>query len=259
MAYATNGDVKIYYESWGEGFPLILAHGAGGNAAIWFQQIPFFSRKYRVIAFDHRGFARSPCPPDAFTVPAMVDDLRAIMDQEGIDEAALVCQSMGGWTGLNMALESPERVRALVMSHTPGGIRNDEIDEIRQNAQQNLGALDSPFAHWALAPDFHETNVDMANLYNQISAFNTELDMERLTGALFQPFDLARLDDFTVPTLFVTAHRDRVFPAAMIEAVARAVPGAGYKVVSNAGHSSYFETPDEFNQAVDAFLTTTLA
>jgi len=254
MPYAINGDIRIYYETYGDGFPVVFAHGAGGNAAIWWQQIPHFSAGYKVIAFDHRGFARSPCPPEAFDAGAFTDDLRAILDREGIETAALVCQSMGGWTGLPMALESPERVTALVMSHTPGGIRNDEIDEIRQSAG-DLTPLPSPFDHWALAPDFYEKNVNAANLYNQISLFNTELDMDRLRRALFTPFDLTRLDSFTTPTLFITANGDRVFPARMIQKVAALVPGAQCKVLGDAGHSSYFESPDEFNSAVDEFLS----
>jgi pimeloyl-ACP methyl ester carboxylesterase len=99
MSYGENGSAKIYYESYGEGPALIFAHGAGGNASSWWQQVPHFADRYRVITFDHRGFGRSICPDEALDIKCFVDDLVCIMDTEVIDTATLVCQSMGGWTG----------------------------------------------------------------------------------------------------------------------------------------------------------------
>ena len=58
--------VSIYYEVHGSGSAVVFAHGMGGNAMSWWQQVPHFARRYRVISFDHRGFARSPCPAPEF-------------------------------------------------------------------------------------------------------------------------------------------------------------------------------------------------
>lgn len=254
MPTVFNQECDIYYETYGEGEPLILLHGAGGNTACWWQQIPFFAKDYKVITFDHRGFARSKVDNKLFDVKYFTDDLRAIMDKEKIDSARLVCQSMGGWTGLGLALESPERVKALVMSHTPGGIATDETEKIRKDKYKSRSLPDSPYAHWALAPDFHQNDVNAANLYNQIGLFNTELDMEKLGAMLFKPLDLDRLKNFKVPTLFITASQDQVFPAAMIVKVAEQVSDARVEVLGDAGHSSYFESPDLFNETVGNFL-----
>ena len=104
MSYAENSNARIYYESYGNGPALIFANGAGGNASSWWQQVPHFVDRYRVITFDHRGFGRSICPDDQLDFNYFVDDLICIMDTEGIHSAILVCQSMGGWTGMGMAL-----------------------------------------------------------------------------------------------------------------------------------------------------------
>ena len=254
MSYAKNGSIDIYYETYGEGEPLIFAHGAGGNAACWWQQIPCFSEHFRTIAFDHRGFARSHCSKEAFDVKYFADDLRALMDKERIESAPLVCQSMGGWTGLSMALTSPERVRALVMSHTPGGISSAKIKSIREKVIRERKPLTSSFAHWALARDFPEKNIAAASLYNQLGFFNTELDLPVLREQLLEPRVSEMPEDFTIPTLFITANQDQVFPVELIECAAAMVPGATVKVLGDAGHSSYFEVPDLFNQTVFEFL-----
>lgn len=254
MPTVFNEGCDLYYETYGEGEPLILAHGAGGNTACWWQQIPFFADHYKVIVFDHRGFSRSKVDAALFDIKYFTNDLRAIMDKEEIESARLVCQSMGGWTGLGLALESPEKVKALVMSHTTGGISSDETDKIMKDKMKSRSLPDSPYAHWALAPDFHQKNINAANLYNQIGLFNTELDMEKLGSMLFKPINLDRLQNFDIPTLFITANQEQVFPAEMIIKVAELVPGAKIENLGDAGHSSYFESPDLFNETVSKFL-----
>ncbi len=254
MPYARNGNVKLYYETYGAGEPLVFAHGAGGNAACWWQQIPYFSTRYRVIVFDHRNFARSPCSKEEIGLEHFVPDLEAILDKESIDQTLLVGQSLGGWTGMGLALRCPDRVRALVMSHTPGGISNPAIAAVRDQAISRLPPLTEPFAHWALAPDFHRRNPALANLYNQISAFNTEFKVEDLVKAMWEPLDPALFANYKTPTLFITARQDQIFPPALIELVAAQVPGARVKVLADGGHSSYFEAADLFNAALTDFF-----
>jgi pimeloyl-ACP methyl ester carboxylesterase len=70
------------------------------------------------VAFDHRGFGRSTCAPEAIDPRHFASDLEAILDAAGVRRAALVCQSMGGWTGLPFAIAHPERSAALVLAGT---------------------------------------------------------------------------------------------------------------------------------------------
>ncbi len=85
--YATSSVTKIYYEVAGEGPPILFAHGAGGNAAIWFEQIAPFSTRYTCIAFDHRCFARSPVDPASISIPQFRDDAIAVLDAVGTERA----------------------------------------------------------------------------------------------------------------------------------------------------------------------------
>ena len=91
MPSTRNNNLEIYYETHGlteASAPAILfAHGAGGNAASWWQQVPQFSVDHRVVTFDHRGFGRSKCAPDDFHVRHFEDDARAVLDAAGVDRA----------------------------------------------------------------------------------------------------------------------------------------------------------------------------
>ena len=123
MPFVNTDNAKVYYETHGEGPPVVLAHGAGGNTLVWWQQIAHFARRHKVVAFDHRGWGRSQCAPEHKHARYFADDMRAVMDDAGVERAAVICQSMGGWTGMQFTLANPERVSCLVLSGTPGGVQ----------------------------------------------------------------------------------------------------------------------------------------
>ena len=256
MAFVDSGPAKIYYEplSDGERPWIVFAHGAGGNAASWWQQVPYFYDEYNTLAFDHRTFGRSACPLEAFDPGAFAADLKAVLDAEGIDRAALVCQSMGGRTGLQFSLENPDRVQALVMSHTIGAITTDEIVEARRIANESRAEADPPFGSWAVAHDFHLKDRAKSHLYNRIQAFNLNADRSRLSTAQAAPVTPADLEGFNVPTLFVTADKDALIPPNIVKMAAQFIEGSRVVNLGDAGHSSYFETPDAFNEVVHGFL-----
>lgn len=258
MAAVNSGGVDIHYDVYADGDRpwLVFAHGAGGNAACWWQQVPYFYRNYNLVTFDHRGFGRSRCSLEQFREAHDVADLEAILTVLGIERAALVCQSMGGWTGLRFALDNPHRVTALVMSHTYGGIRADAIADAR-DATAERGFPSEPFGHWALALDLPERNATLAHLYRTIGEFN--VDFNAFGGVqAFLDLDLGvdpeELDGYDVPTLFVTADQDVVIPPVAIEAAHALTPGSELINLGDSGHSSYFEIPDVFNRAVARFL-----
>ena len=126
MPFVNTDNAKIYYETQGEGPPVVLAHGAGGNTLVWWQQIAHFARRHKVVAFDHRGWGRSQCAPEHKHARYFAGDMRAVMDDAGVERAAVICQSMGGWTGMQFTLANPERVSCLVLSGTPGGVQTPE-------------------------------------------------------------------------------------------------------------------------------------
>ena len=120
------GKFSLYYERVGAGAPIVFLHGLGGNHLSWWQQVPYFMRSFECVTVDQRGFGLSPDPDGVFN-RAHSSDLGALLDYLKIDKAVLVGQSMGGWTIVGYALEHPERVAAMVMADTPGGIFTPEM------------------------------------------------------------------------------------------------------------------------------------
>ena len=108
-------DARIRYEITGEGPAIIFAHGLGGNLMSWWQQVAHFAPRYTCIAFSHRGFFPSTAPAEGPDPAAYAADLAALVDELGLGDIRIICQSMGGWTGVEYALLRPGRVKALVL------------------------------------------------------------------------------------------------------------------------------------------------
>ena len=247
-------DVPIYYETKGAGPALVFAHGAGGNAAIWYKQIAHFANHYQVITFDHRCFGRTPVPTEPFSVHDFRDDLLAILDELGVDQAHLVGQSMGGFTVLRTALDAPDRVRSLTMSATGGGIVNPNPTP----ALKNLTAGQDGNSRGVLATMSKASAEDpeLMQSYESINNFNVNFSWSRLATLLGKDdvIALEQLSQVQVPTLFVAGAEDPLFPAELLSSYVPHFANARIEVVANAGHSPYFEQPEIFNQLLSDHL-----
>jgi pimeloyl-ACP methyl ester carboxylesterase len=119
----------IVYEITGSGPALLFAHGLGGNHFSWWQQLPVFARTHTCIAFSHRGFAPSTIPSGAPDPHDYAGDAAALLDHLEIDRVVHVGQSMGGWTGVELALNHPDRLAGLVLACTTGSLSFDGFDD----------------------------------------------------------------------------------------------------------------------------------
>ena len=253
MPHAAREDASLYYEVHGAGPAIAFAHGAGGNTLIWWQQVPFFAREHTVVTFDHRGYGRSRCAPEAFHAREFGRDLRAILDAAGVARTALVCQSMGGWTGLRFAVESPERVSCLVLSGTPGGVFTPKIEESFFRVGR-IAATEGIRARPALAPDFPARQPELTHLYDQIGAHNPGLPRAGLATLAQARVEPAELAGYRVPTLMISGEHDQLFAPDVLKEAAALIPGCKLVSFPGTGHSPYFEAAPRFNALVADFI-----
>src|SRR2546428_8368941 len=121
MATISIGDVELYYESHGDGPPLMLVSGLNGVASFWVKQVPVLAKDFRVIVHDHRGTGQSTHSRIGYSVDQMAADVLKLMDALGIGSAHVAGHSTGGAIGQILAEDHPARVRSLVLSATWAG------------------------------------------------------------------------------------------------------------------------------------------
>ncbi len=247
---------KLYYEVIGEGgVPLVLSHGAGGNHAVWFQQVATFAKDRTVVTWDHRGYGRSSDHANRSGPEVAAGDLLAILDHLGIAQADLVGQSMGGWSVVGAVLQRPAIARRVVLADTLGGFVSDAIAAgLAQGRRAPLVAGDRLGLHPAIDPGFARRSPELAHLYQSLGRMGSadpEVMLPRLWAVTHQPEEAAGL---SMPVLCVVGDRDPLFPPRSIRALAELLPDARVVEIPRAGHSPYFEFPDAWNSAVRWFL-----
>jgi len=246
------GPSRIYYETYGEGLPVLLAHGVGGNHASWFNQIPTLAKSYRPITFDHRAFGNSD-DDEGIGRTAFVDDIARLLDALEIDRAVLVGQSMGGGSTAAFTCRWPDRVRALVHCDSLAAVKLDEpyaSELVAVNAATyNFSQVERVLGRTTLANEPERTL-----LYLQIASFNS-VSLKTVKGAP-APWSPRELAATGTPVLFVAGEEDVICPPPLIRAMHSQVPGSRYVEIPRAGHSAYFEQPEAFNRELLAFLQT---
>lgn len=141
---STDDGVRLYYEEAGSGTPVIFVHWFAGNRRSWEPQMRYFSRRYRCIAFNARGWPPSDVPQDVarYSQARAVDDICSVLDGLQIDKAHIVGLSMGGLATLHFGLTYPSRARSLLVAGAGYGSEPGEREKFRAEAAVNAARLE---------------------------------------------------------------------------------------------------------------------
>lgn len=245
---------RIWFETAGVGPDLVLCHGLGGNGAVWFQQIPYFARNYRVITWDQRGFGRSSNLKRKQGPLSAVSDLLALLDHLAVPRAHLIGQSMGGWAALGAALAAPERIASLVLACTTAGIPVDR-DSVTRPAPPPQGHALPLGVHPAIGNRLPQLDLARAYLYQALGTFGDRPSDAEFMGILAgTSFDADALRSLGTPTLMIGGELDPLMTPALLRDASAYLSHSTVVEMTGRGHSPYFEDPDAWNAVVGEFL-----
>jgi len=247
---------KIFYkDSAGSGAPVIFLHAFTGSAEVWEHQIPAFTRAgYRFIAYDRRGFGRTTADANGPASTA-ADDLLALVDHLKIRKFHLVGTAAGGFVAIDFALSYPERLRSFTLLCSTGGIQDqDYVDATRRMRPEGFDKLPRSFLE--LSPSYRFANPEGLARWSEFERTNRAPEAVRGPA---QPsknrVTLALLERIKTPTLVIAGDADLYAPPALMRRIADHIPGAQFTVIPDAGHSVWWELPDQFNRTVLAFIS----
>ena len=252
----------MFYTEAGHGEPLILIMGFGGDHQAWAFQVPALAQRYRVITFDNRGAGQSDAPDQPYTIRAMAEDVRGLLDTLDIERAHVLGVSMGGMIAQELALDHPRRVRSLQLGCTlarPDAYMRALIGgwrEVRTHLDRE--ATLRILAVWLFAPQTYQERPEFVEMVIQSALANpwpqTVTGFLRQSDAIAGHDTLARLGAIGCPTLVSVAEDDILVPPRFSRELAAQIPGAKLQVVSGAGHVFFWERADVFNQICLDFL-----
>ncbi len=257
----------------GEGPPIVFVHGLGGSWQNWLEQLPVFAREHRVVALDLPGFGASPMPREPIAISLYGRVLDRVMDALEVDAAAVVGNSMGGFTAAELAIAFPQRVESLLLA-APAGVSSFENPDALRVAMwlRRIRVPMSLGGRWLAAnadavtrrPALRALALrDVARHPGQLPSW---LVAEQVRGAGKPGFVDAldanlsydfrdRLPEIVCPTLVVWGDRDRVIPVRDADMYTELIPNARKAILPDTGHVPQLERPGRFNALLEEFLS----
>lgn len=269
MPYVTTDDnVRLYYEEAGSGMPVVFVHEFLGDLRSWEAQLRYFSRRYRCIAYNARGYPPSDVPNNIedYAFERQRDGVGAVLDGLGLERAHIVGLSMGAFASFYFAMRAPERVLSLTLA----GIGSGSMPEVRATfAHESEAAADALLAEgWPANAQRRGVTPTRVQLQNKnpraFAEFIAMLDEHSATGSALtlKGYQARRpsLVDFygqaarcTVPTLIICGDEDEPCLDASL-ALKRAMRSAGLAVLPQTGHACNLEEPELFNMFCEKFF-----
>ena len=234
--YSVRG-FQMYAEAYGEGEPLLMIHGNGGSIVSFNRQIPYFSKKYKVIVADSRAQGKSVDPSDSLTYEQMADDYAALLEAMNVESANIIGWSDGGIIGLMLAMRHPEKVKKVVISGA--NLRPDSTAVEAATIQE-------------IMPRYHELKDMFAKPGRKKGADSTEFKLTKLL--VEQPhIEAKELKKISAPVLVVGGDHDLILPSHTLE-IFQAIPNAYLWILPNSSHATLIEFDEEFNIKTAAFF-----
>ena len=241
--------------------PILLIHGFPFDHLLWRHQVAALTR-WRCIAPDLRGAgaAGAPIPVDQFSMASYADDLIALLDQSQIDEAVVCGLSMGGYITFELLRRFPQRVRAAILCNTKAAPDTPEAKTGRDALAVRAEQGDAPVVADALLPKLfaRATRERQPAIVREVREMILRQPVWGIVGALRalrdRPDSTPLLGRIRVPVLVVAGDDDQIAPAVEMEAMARAIPGAKFSLVANAGHLTPLEQPLALTGVINGFL-----
>src|SRR3954451_6779242 len=267
MPVVASGSVELYVEETGAGYPIVFVHEFGSDHREWELQVRWFSRHYRCITYNARGYPPSAVPedPEQYGWQFAVDDLLAVLDGLHLPVAHLVGLSMGGYAVLQFALQHPERVSAVVAAATGSGSAPGDRDQWPTACaamadgfrSRGMAAMADETGHAPTriqllrkSPRAWQEFMAHLNEHSPLGMANTMRRYQALRPSLYDFQD--RFATMTTPVLLALGDEDEPCLETNLM-LKRAMPGSGLWILPRTGHAVNLEEPAPFNAMVESF------
>jgi 3-oxoadipate enol-lactonase len=231
---------------------LVLSDSLGARHTMWDAQAPALAERFRLLRYDHRGHGQSEVPDGPYEIADLGRDVVGLLDELGLERASVCGLSLGGMTGMWLAIHAPERIERLVLACTAAYFPPPEMWAERAATARTEGTAalaDATLERW-FTPAFHERRPE------EIERFRQMLDTTAGEGyavccEAIRDMDMRDgLGSIQAPTLVIAGDDDPSTPPDWNRDLAEAIPGARFQMLQDARHLANVAQPREFTEAL---------
>ena len=264
----TDDGVNLYYEETGSGVPIVFVHEFAGDYRTWEPQVRHFSRRYRCITYNARGYPPSDVPADVerYSQQRARDDVRSVLDALGIQRAHVVGNSMGGFASLHFGIAHSDRALSCVVAGCGYGAHPAQYAQFQAQSRalaktmidEGMVKVAATYGHGparlqlqAKDPRAFAEFIRNFSEHSAQGSANTMLGYQARRPSLYDlTVDMARID---APVLIIAGDEDdpTLEPSLLMK---RTIPGAALAVLPASGHMTNLEEPALFNHLLEDFF-----
>ena len=255
----SRGGQKLYYEAYGEGPPIVFIHSYLANRTMWDAEVLRFQDHHQVLVVDLRGHGNAGASA-RHTLYDMVDDVIAVLDHAGIDNAIWCGLSIGGMITLRAAIRYPQRIRGMLLLNTDGKAESKQILATHKALAvlvRTLGvkAVLAPIMKMMFGKTAHANNPALiARWKAELARVHVPSMLRSLTALDTRDDVLNALRNVHIPALVIHGIEDTAIHHSRGQALANALPNADYQLYDQLGHLSNLERPEMIQEAIAQFL-----
>lgn len=260
MPYAENNGTKIFYDTYGQGTPIVFLHPWTTNGYIWYYQVFPFALTNKVIVVDHRGHGRSDKPKAGYSIQEHARDVGAVLDAEKADKAILVGNSIGGMIAMQYTLDNPNRVKGLLILSSGTGLGEGMPKEAAAAFANDFVGTFGALLEGAVSAKSKRERPEILDVMKAHFQVQSNFPKHVFDSSMADPNGVFgwnikdRLSSIRTPTLIIAGEEDNATTVAANKLLADNIPGAKLSVVKDVGHFHQLEKPREFNAALKEFI-----
>ena len=254
--------MKLAFEQFGKGFPIVLLHAFPFSRKMWSKQIDsIVKNNFSLIIIDLPGFGESSSSANVNTMETMANSVFETLGGLKISKAIIGGISMGGYVALNFYRLFSEIVTALILCDTTpkadtSEIRNKRFDLIRQIKIQGMKPVAVNVLPNLLSENTILNSKDLfEHLENEILNTDIQGTIAALDGMAERIDHTSLLETIKIPTLLIFGEDDKITDISMAKNIKELLPNSQLKIIKNCGHLSNLEQPEAFNKILIEFLT----
>jgi 3-oxoadipate enol-lactonase len=235
---------------------LVLSNSLATDLTAWSANLPAWTSSFRVLRYDQRGHGGSEVPPGPYSLELLGRDVLELLDAAAVDRASFCGLSLGGATGMWVAVNAPNRIERLVLACTSPRFGEPEqwLDRARIVRSEGLEAIaDALLGRW-FTPRFHREREAVVRRYRAALVGTSAEGYAACCDALAAWDFRDQVGEIAAPTLVIAAAEDPTVPPEQAAQLADAIGGSRLVVLESAAHLANVEQPEAFSAAVSEHL-----
>lgn len=261
MSFFQNCNTKLYYETHGQGQPLLIIPGGGADGRYYLPIVNVLKEHFSIILPDPRGSGRSDKGSPAYSFDLLVSDMKALLDHLNINETFIMGHSMGGMVAQHFTHHYPSYAKKLILFATSNKLtafaKHCCNTAVIAKTEASLNVFIHVMSIWNFSESFFSDEKNISNLIAGAEEDRHPIKNQALIEQMeiIKDFDSSSyLNKIKTPSLIIGCESDIIFPAAWVKNLKSLIPGSQYHELKQAAHSAHVEQPLLVSQIIKDYL-----